>query len=252
MWGPRHIDRPQGIAHHTAQQIPSLWHMWGAVCMMVAFQPAATRVWFSRGKTCTIIIACCHWQSTPVFVLLHLCLLHVRPQRSRQGKRRYLLPDPPRPEGSGTAGAAGAGAAAAGACGFGSSSDGAGTSGAGNDADPSPDQIRPELKTLGDSVTSAVRYGGCEHAGSLPAPLSPRDAHGHLALRQQLALGWQNLASRDAAGSRMCCVHVCVRGGAGEMRAVSPSSQRLHSCVARTPGAQRCSPLRSYADLPHC
>jgi hypothetical protein len=73
-------------------------------------------------------------------------------QRRRQGKRRYLLPEPPRPGSQShddQAGPSSSGAAAA----AGGSQEGS----LGNDEEPSPDQIRPHLRSLGDSVTSAVR-----------------------------------------------------------------------------------------------
>lgn len=86
------------------------------------------------------------------------------PQRRRQGKRRYLAPEPPPDAGAqGAAGEAGAGGgvrAATSGSDAGSSAHGAG-GGADSAAAARADedlQLRPELRELGDSVTSAVRY----------------------------------------------------------------------------------------------
>lgn len=71
-------------------------------------------------------------------------------QRRRQGKRRYLLPDAPRPDlrsdvvpGTGQGSSVGAA--------------GMDDTLLHDDTGMSPDQIRPQLRSLGDSVTSAVR-----------------------------------------------------------------------------------------------
>lgn len=80
-------------------------------------------------------------------------------QRRRQGKRRYLLPDPPQHDSQSTPGAGGAGPS-----GLAASAGSVTANGQDNnsfahedDAEMTPDQIRPHLRSLGDSVTSAVR-----------------------------------------------------------------------------------------------
>lgn len=81
-------------------------------------------------------------------------------QRRRQGKRRYLLPDPPQHDSQSSTGPGGAGpsglAASAGSVTANRQADSNGSAHE-DDAEMTPDQIRPHLRSLGDSVTSAVR-----------------------------------------------------------------------------------------------
>eukprot|EP00879_Flechtneria_rotunda_P003229 GHRR01003452.1.p1 GENE.GHRR01003452.1~~GHRR01003452.1.p1 ORF type:complete len:576 (+),score=288.95 GHRR01003452.1:4044-5771(+) len=73
-------------------------------------------------------------------------------RRRREGKRRYLMPElpPPASPGCASTSSSAAAAAAAGSC---SPDDSAAA-----DDILTPDQIRPAMKELGDSVTSAVRF----------------------------------------------------------------------------------------------
>jgi hypothetical protein len=96
---------------------------------------------------CIPIGACCIGRPLTRALCCPAALRCAPLQRRRQGKRRYLLPEAqPRPEPSETA----AGGGGAGTSGL------SGDAGLG-DAEPSLDQMRPELRSLGDSVTSAVR-----------------------------------------------------------------------------------------------
>ncbi|KAF6264715.1 hypothetical protein COO60DRAFT_16939 [Scenedesmus sp. NREL 46B-D3] len=73
-----------------------------------------------------------------------------RRRRRREGKRRYLAPQPPTDSPTAAAAAAAAGGAAAGT---------SAAAAADAEDDPlDPDQIRPAMRELGDSVTSAVRF----------------------------------------------------------------------------------------------
>jgi hypothetical protein len=76
-------------------------------------------------------------------------------QRRRPAKRRYLLPEVAPPVSPDTASSSAAAAAAARSSS--SSADGA-AAGSSDDVILTPDQIRPAMRELGDSVTSAVRF----------------------------------------------------------------------------------------------
>lgn len=116
------------------------------------------------------------WLCTPAYCVpphagltpFLLCALFVTTQhnlqRRRQGKRRYLLPDAPRPDSQPALPAGAGGSAGASSSGLNGAAAGAAGAAAGDmpavgddDTDLSPDQIRPQLRSLGDSVTSAVR-----------------------------------------------------------------------------------------------
>ncbi|KAF8062993.1 hypothetical protein HT031_003832 [Scenedesmus sp. PABB004] len=139
-----------------------------------------------------------------------------QPSRRRRqgGKKRYLLPEPQDPAAAGAA-PAGCSAAAGGA------EEGAR---AGADAAPaaagdSYDQLRPALKELGDSVTSAVRWEqGDDDDGGEPAPPGAAAAAG-------VGAGAAAAAAAAAAAHGRVLRHGSSGGGGGSGRQRSALSQ---------------------------
>eukprot|EP00775_Hariotina_reticulata_P001955 gene1955-2283_t len=171
---------------------------------------------------------------------LQLPEIWVQRRRRHQGKRRYLAPQPPHLLAStSAAGGAGSSLAAEAAA---AADEAAEDIDSNNDTILDPDQIRPHLKELGDSVTSAVRFEqddenddaeaaahGDADATATAAVAAPVGAARILAARQALLaeqgvqLNGRGTASGSSGSHRGMAAGVAAADAAGGSQLLSAS-----------------------------